>query len=68
MKYWCKEGNFHREGDLPAIESDDGLLSHWYINGLRHRDNQLPAVIIQGLRSEFWENGVLVRRQQYIFE
>jgi hypothetical protein len=42
----------HRDGDLPAIERDDGT-KFWYISGKRHRDNDLPAY--EGADgSKFW--------------
>ena len=37
-------GQFHRDGDLPAIEHRDGS-KEWWINGQRCRLNDLPAIV-----------------------
>ena len=49
--HWYNEyGAFHRENDLPAVELANGLKT-WWINGKRHRDNDMPA-IIEGLNGD----------------
>ena len=40
---WTKNGEKHRENDLPALEWKDNR--EWYYNGVLHRDNGLPAAI-----------------------
>lgn len=40
-KFWCHSGNFHRT-DGPAAELADWSV-HWYVNGQRHREDDLPA-------------------------
>jgi len=56
-KHWSnKEGQIHRDVDLPAIELRDGTKI-WCINGLRHRDNGLPAVEWFDGGKEWFNNG-----------
>jgi hypothetical protein len=57
---WWVSGKRHREGDLPAIESDTGRLE-WWVDGNRHREGGKPAVISLGSYSEWWVNGQFVR-------
>jgi len=64
---WYKNNRLHRDGDLPAVKDVEGEMYMWFRNGLCHRDGNEPAVI-QGLRNEFWNNGVFIRCQQYIDE
>lgn len=59
---WCRNGQPHRDNDLPAIERTNGD-KEWWVDGKRHRDNDLPAVIWPyggrcGLnRLEWWVHG-----------
>jgi hypothetical protein len=48
---WYKEGKLHRDGDLPAVESDSGR--YWYKEGKLHRDGDLPAYI-DWKGSQYW--------------
>lgn len=41
--HWFRNGELHRDGDLPAKIYSDGSCQ-WYRNGLLHRDNDLPAI------------------------
>ena len=41
-KQWRKNGQLHREGDLPAFEGANGDRS-WWLDGKRSRGNGLPA-------------------------
>ena len=41
---WYKNGELHRDGDMPAKIYARGRLE-WYKNGLQHRDDDKPAVI-----------------------
>ena len=40
---WCKDGNFHRDNDLPAKVVCSGRSMEWYQYGEQHRDDG-PAV------------------------
>lgn len=42
-KFWYKNGEYHRDNDLPAMIWEDGV-KEWYQNGQSHRDNDLPAI------------------------
>ena len=42
-KRWYKNGELHRDDDLPAIEWNNGTKV-WCRNGVKHRDGDLPAV------------------------
>jgi len=42
--YWYKNGNYHRDKDLPAIIWYDGDM-FWFENGEYHRENDKPAII-----------------------
>ena len=55
-KYYYKNGEFHRDGDLPAIEWADGSKSH-FKNGELHRDGDLPAVEESGGTKYYYKNG-----------
>jgi hypothetical protein len=46
---WHKNGEYHREDDLPAV-IEDSYNKHsqsWYKNGKLHREDDLPAVTIK---------------------
>ena len=57
---WYKNGNYHRDNDLPAIIFDNGTQV-WYQNDVRHRDNDLPAVITLAGDKKWYKNGKLHR-------
>ena len=59
-RYFNKKNQLHREGDLPAIEFNDGS-KQYRINGRLHRDFGKPAVIWSDGYLEWWENGKLKR-------
>ena len=42
-KYWYKDGELRRDGDITAIEYANGN-KYWYKDGKKHRDGDLPAV------------------------
>jgi hypothetical protein len=53
---WFKNGEQHRDGDLPAvIHGDDNVF--WYKNGLHHRDGDKPAYITSTGVLEWYKNG-----------
>jgi uncharacterized protein len=61
------DGIIHREGDLPAVECENGTVM-WYQNGQLHRDNDLPAKIFYcktlghpNCRHSWRENGLCRR-------
>jgi hypothetical protein len=58
-KIWYKNGQIHRDGDLPAIEYANGDRE-WYKNGQRYRDDEnLPAFIGAGdFEMEWFKNGL----------
>lgn len=60
-KYWYKNGNLHRDDDLPALISLNGTYESWYKNGNLHRDNDLPAIIFSNGGKKWYKNGVLDR-------
>lgn len=55
-RYWYDaNGEFHRDGGLPAAEAADGSKAWWW-HGQRHRANDLPAVEYpDGTRFWFFE-------------
>ena len=53
---WYKNGNRHRDNDLPAIIFANGDQI-WYKNGKRHRDNDLPASISFNGNQYWYKNG-----------
>jgi hypothetical protein len=57
---WEKNGQWHRDGDLPAVIYPDGQLE-WYQNGLVHRDGDKPAVIYPNGQLEWRQNERLHR-------
>jgi ribosomal protein L25 (general stress protein Ctc) len=46
----------HRNSDKPAITSS--MHYEWWVNGLRHRDGDLPAVVYNNGYSAWYKNGV----------
>jgi hypothetical protein len=48
---WYKNGNRHRDGDLPAIMGGDS--QEWFKDDRRHRDGDLPAVIFD-YGAQYW--------------
>jgi hypothetical protein len=57
---WYKEGRIHRDGDLPAVISNNGDQL-WYKEGKRHRDSDLPAVIYAAGDQLWYNEGKLHR-------
>jgi len=57
IRYWYKNGNLHRDNDLPAAIYPDGTQA-WYQNGLCHRDNDLPALTWKDGRQLWYKHGV----------
>jgi hypothetical protein len=48
-------GELHRDGDQPAIITEDGDM-YWYWSGELHRSGDQPAVIKSGVQ-EWWVDG-----------
>jgi antitoxin component YwqK of YwqJK toxin-antitoxin module len=55
-QYWYKNGERHRDGDLPATIYPNGTKT-WYKNGTLHRENDLPAVIWPDGTQKWFKNG-----------
>lgn len=53
---WYKDGQLHRDGDLPAAIYSDGYRE-WYQHGKLHRDGDLPAVVLPGVEEAWYRNG-----------
>ena len=58
---WYKDNVIHRDDDLPAIKSPDGVQM-WYKNGLLHRDNDLPAITCWQYM-QWYRNGLVHREK-----
>ena len=56
--WYMKNNIIHREGDLPARESNGGFS--WYKNGLVHRDDDLPSFVSSN--SKAWSKNGLDHR------
>jgi ribosomal protein L25 (general stress protein Ctc) len=59
-QWWCKDGNLHRDGDLPAVIWAIGG-QFWYKNGEPHRNGDLPAIIYANGDQYWYKNGKLHR-------
>jgi hypothetical protein len=57
---WYKNGQYHRDGDKPAVIGATGTLI-WWKNGQVHRDGDMPAVILADGSLEWYKNGVYHR-------
>ena len=55
-KFWFKDYERHRDGDLPAVIYANGE-KHWFKNGKQHRDNDLPAVIYPNGDKYWYKDG-----------
>lgn len=56
---WSNEFGYHRDHDLPAIESK--YTQEWYWNGIKHRDDDKPAQIINNTLLKWFVYGLLHR-------
>jgi len=59
-QFWYKNGQPHRDDDLPAVIHTSGR-KEWWKDGYLHRDNDLPAIIYDDGRQEWYQNGVCHR-------
>ena len=59
-RWYNEEGQTHREGDLPAFESNSGN-KYWYTNGKLHREGGLPAIESAYGNKYWYTNGKLHR-------
>jgi len=57
-----KDGQLHRDNDLPAIIYDDGEM-RWCQNNQLHRDNDLPAVISADGSKLWYQKGIFIRSE-----
>jgi antitoxin component YwqK of YwqJK toxin-antitoxin module len=58
--YFCKNGLFNGDGDLPAlfVKYNKTIIKYWYKENVLHRDNNMPA--------ELWyENGQITIKKWY---
>jgi len=62
IKEWYRNGERHRDDDLPAIESRNGN-KFWYRNGKLHREGDLPAIECANGDKEWWKHGKLIREE-----
>jgi hypothetical protein len=51
-KVWKKNGQYHRDGDKPAIIMQKGNRE-WYQHGMKHRNGDKPAVIYDSTRKYY---------------
>ena len=56
IQIFYKNGQLHRDGDLPAVIYPTGG-QEFYKNGQRHRDGDLPAYIRPDGMQMFYKNG-----------
>jgi antitoxin component YwqK of YwqJK toxin-antitoxin module len=56
-KKWFKDGNLHRDSDLPAFINTYGTKI-WFKNGVIYRDGDLPAIIHNLGTQEWYKNGL----------
>ena len=60
VQCWCENGEWHRDGDLPALVYSNGTKK-WYQHGKLHRVNNKPAAIFHDGRKQWWKNGVRIK-------
>jgi hypothetical protein len=60
---WYRHGLRHREGDLPAMDMENGDKA-WYREGQKHRETG-PAVIYGDGRQEWWLKGRQVSEDEF---
>ena len=53
---WWKNGQYHRDGDLPAVITAN-VRVEWRQNGELHRDGDKPAYIDANGNLQWWQNG-----------
>jgi hypothetical protein len=63
LKQWHKQGQFHRDNDLPAIITQ--VSKKWCINGLEHRINN-PSFTSEHITT-YMKNGVLHNKKGAAF-
>jgi antitoxin component YwqK of YwqJK toxin-antitoxin module len=57
-----KNGQLHRDNDLPAVIYANGE-KEWYQNGQLHRDNDLPTVVLPSGTKLWYQNGKFIRSE-----
>jgi len=60
QKEWRADGKLHRDGDLPAVERDNGD-KEWWKNGVLHRDGDKPALEFSDGGKQWCKNDELHR-------
>lgn len=66
IKYqeWYKNGEVHRDNDLPAVVFKDGE-KQWWQNGKLHRENG-PAVICENGNKQYHLNGEQLTKEKFL--
>jgi len=60
QRWFNKDGERHRENDLPAVIYKNGYKA-WWVNGKLHRENDLPAIIYEDGSKQWFKNGNYIR-------
>jgi hypothetical protein len=55
------QGKFHSFNDMPCKLWNEDEAKEWYRHGMRHRDNDQPAIIYLYAKKEWYQNGELHR-------
>lgn len=62
MIIYMKDGQKHRDGDLPAVIHEEGRRSEeWWKDGKLHRDGGKPAIVFEDGHSVWYIEGKLCR-------
>ena len=56
---WYKNGNLHRDGDLPTLITNGS--QHFYKHGRCHRDGDLPAIIYADGYQSWYKDGKYIK-------
>jgi len=59
-EWWFKDGQLHRDGDLPAVVYPNGD-QYWCQHGKPHRDGDQPAVVRADGNQKWYQHGDLHR-------
>ncbi len=57
---WFKNGQAHRDNDLPGMVEANGNLSWWFEDEI-HRDGDLPALTTVNGEQIWWKHGIVHR-------
>jgi len=62
-KYWCINGEMHRDGNLPAVEFSNGD-KFYYIHGKAHREDGPASEYVNGTKF-YYLDGIEFSEQNY---